>query len=878
MLQKFIVRYRFLIFFTAIAITILSLTRFIPVKKLKFDFSFKRLLFKEGVETESILELKKNFGEDSGLIVIFLSLPENGNKDYVGGTVFEPQYLKILNEIFLKLKARVEIEKSQVYSILNAVNLHSNPIEVNPVQKILKEIEDFEKINGKITSDEIIKFDTGRKDKIRKGVVPLLEKLKALKIALLNHKTYKGRILSEDAKSSAIIAKFTLSHRELKEREPACIFAMNLLQEKQRGLKKGEKLYITGVPPIEVEYKRLSYHDLTLFTPVVGGITILILFALFRSISLTLIPVIITFLCVIWTVGFMQWIGEPINILNNVIPVIILVLGISDSVHFLSRYREELNKEPEKLNAVQKTVGAMMVALFLTSITNAVGFFSLITAYIPSIRYFGIYTSTACMFVYLALIFGIGSTIGIFPKPYGKKGINYKKGGRIIQLITKIAVEKPFIVFIIFIIIILLSLILAFNIKIESKLLEELKKDNPFYIATKKFEEKIGGVINYEILIKGNEYKNDKCRNDEDCRKKDCEKCPYPDCCETMVCVKEEKLEKKTSEETIEFIDEDEEVNDSVISYGYCAESVKTLPFLSSLSRIKEKLYKDERFKGYIKNIHILSDIVMEMNRGIGDDYALPKTGKRAISQLLLPLEGDGSETLRRYVNPSYTKTHISIETGDEGSSKWLMLKKNINKLLSEEFIENPSFKNKFKYEITGTMDHAEESIQNIIRDIIFSVLSAFVIISFLIALIFRSFKIGLILMIPNVIPLIMTLGFMVVTGIEIRTATAVIFAISLGIAVNDTIHFFARFKEEIQGGLTLKDAVVKSLRTTGRAMVLSTIVLISGFGINLISDFVATQQFGILASFTVFSALIADLILTPSLIIIFKLDRAIKR
>ena len=150
------------------------------------------------------------------------------------------------------------------------------------------------------------------------------------------------------------------------------------------------------------------------------------------------------------------------------------------------------------------------------------------------------------------------------------------------------------------------------------------------------------------------------------------------------------------------------------------------------------------------------------------------------------------------------------------------------------------------------------------IRDMLVSILSAFGIICIAVSLTYRSVRVGLVSMVPNVIPLAFTLGFMGLAGITLRTSTLIIFAISLGIAVDDTIHYITRFREEVRRTGDYTGSMHRTLRTAGRAIVLTTLIMISGFIVFLSSNFKASKDFGLLASVTLGTALLGSLLFLP--------------
>ena len=137
--------------------------------------------------------------------------------------------------------------------------------------------------------------------------------------------------------------------------------------------------------------------------------------------------------------------------------------------------------------------------------------------------------------------------------------------------------------------------------------------------------------------------------------------------------------------------------------------------------------------------------------------------------------------------------------------------------------------------------------------------------------LLFRSFKVALISMVPNLVPILLTLGTMGLLDIPLNIATAPVAAIALGIAIDDTIHFLVRFRREFDKGRNYSKAIENTLLSVGKPILVTTIVLTAGFCILLFSNFQPTQNLGVLISFAVISAVFADLIVLPVLLLLFK-------
>jgi predicted RND superfamily exporter protein len=172
---------------------------------------------------------------------------------------------------------------------------------------------------------------------------------------------------------------------------------------------------------------------------------------------------------------------------------------------------------------------------------------------------------------------------------------------------------------------------------------------------------------------------------------------------------------------------------------------------------------------------------------------------------------------------------------------------------------------------VTGSTLIAARALSFLVEDMFNSLGTAFLVISLFMMFMLRSFRVGLISMIPNVAPLLVTVGFMGWTGIPIRTSTALIFSISVGVAANDTIHFAVRYREELLATRDRRLAIRNTLLSTGRAIIFTSILLVVGFVTMLTTRFVGIFQMGLLGAVTLTTALGVVLLLFPISLDFFK-------
>jgi uncharacterized protein len=233
---------------------------------------------------------------------------------------------------------------------------------------------------------------------------------------------------------------------------------------------------------------------------------------------------------------------------------------------------------------------------------------------------------------------------------------------------------------------------------------------------------------------------------------------------------------------------------------------------------------------------------------------------RQLIQQYLLLLELTGSDAVSSMTDFTYSMARVATQVEDAGSWRINQIREQIRDYTDQNF---PGMTVK----TTGTTILVADLTDNIVFSLSASILLAFLIISMIMGYMFRNLKLVLISLLPNIMPLLITAGFMGYFGVDIKPSTAVIFTIAFGIAVDDSIHFLARFRIESIRNSNIVDAIRITTQKTGRAIILTSMILLVGFGTLGSSDFDSTMLMGQLVCLTIFMALLADLLFLPALI-----------
>lgn len=571
-----------------------------------------------------------------------------------------------------------------------------------------------------------------------------------------------------------------------------------------------------GIPRIRVEIVESLKHEQIVFIPLTGLLYLIILLALFRRPQGALLPLGTVAVAASATVALLVLTGSAINIINNVLPTLIFIIGISDSIHMLTRQAEEIELGKSKREATISMVKHTGVACLLTSTTTAVGFISLLIADTDILKSFGWQAAAGVLFAYLATLFFIPAALS-FVRPVQR--LDTADGAKVISnldeeslkhaprlerwllIVARRVLARPWVTIITSAVITGFFVYLSFFVIIDTKILEVYGDDHPTYQTTEMLEQNLGGILPVEVSIE---------HEDRDHFKQ-----PEP-------------YQKLRNFQTFAVAREGIIQSRSIVDFHQAARAA------------------------------LLQDAAQ---RGV-----MP-TSREEIEQIHLLIEGppDAKGGVRSFITNDFTNARILLRVEDFGAKKMIVEGDAMRAKLAELFPPDQGYTTY----IAGDAYVASVALDSFIRDLLYSLLLAMVIIFGMMTLVFRSIKMGLISVIPNLTPLVMTFGYMGWAGITLNTTTVIIFAISLGLAVDDTIHFLTRFNEERLRRDTVHEALLYTYFGAGRAIMLTSVLLLAGLSLLLWSDFVPTTQFGLLTGLTILGAIFGDLFFLPPILLL---------
>ena len=628
--------------------------------------------------------------------------------------------------------------------------------------------------------------------------IPLIHlstsRLKTDSSRLYNIENLRESFINDSGNATIVIIK----HEVLAGKDAADNFVNKVLQQiNSAGF---EDYHIAGKTYAQGVFINKMQTELAIFLSASVLLVMVFLLISFRTWWGVLVPLIIVMLSTIWILGIMALTGKTLDILMVLLPTIMFVVGMSDVVHILTRYIEQLRNGFTKVDAIKSTVREVGLATFLTSLTTSIGFLTLLTASIKPIKEFGLYTALGVFIAYVVAFTLLPVCLLLVPKPKisNKKNQQAAWSGFLGKSFSWVINQRKSIP-IISLTLAILSLVGISKIQINTYLIEDLPEDAPLKKDFTFFDKNFGGSRPFELTAT---------------------------------------------------VDSAHDVLDPQV--------------ISEIDKLQNYLKSDFKAGNIISPVSFIKGVNQALNGGVSSKYALPNN------------EADWKKVdraLKRYRNklPSqllsedHTIGRISMRVGDIGSSLSLQRTEEL-----KDFIKASTDASIVEFQVTGTSNLIDKNNEYLARNMFLGLGIAFISVAFIAGFLFKSLKMVVITLVPNIIPLLLVAGLMGIFAITLKLSTSIIFTIAFGIAVDDTIHFTSKFKMELSKGRSVLYALKRTYLSTGKAIVVTSIILSGGFLILLLSSFGGTFYTGLLISLTLIFALIIDLTLLPALIILF--------
>ena len=649
---------------------------------------------------------------------------------------------------------------------------------------------------------------------------------------ILNSPVYKNFVISEDGKTSGIIVYIkendTLKQLlgkskkeknkykdELKKKNHE-----NILQIREiiKSYENVGNIYLGGIPMISDDMMSFIKSDIIFFGLGVLLFIIATLWFVFRKLIWVIIPISSCFFSVLIMTGLLGLLEWKVTVISSNFIALMLILTMAMNIHMSTRFLQLKNNFPDLKNIeiISLTASKMFWPILYTVLTTVCAFLSLIFSGIKPIVDFG-WMMTFGLIISFLVTFTLLPTLLVF---FSSNSIELKKDNKskITLFLGKISINNKNLILTFTGLVIVLSVIGISRLEVENSFINYFDKDTEIYKGMKLIDQKLGGTTPLEVILKFPSKKNvEVTKNDEFedwdySEKKDDEKYWFT----------KDKIEK---------IQKVHNYLDSLTAVG------KVLSF-SSIIEVATQLNNNKPL-GTLEMGVLYSKIPESIKRDIINPYISIKDNEARVSLRII----DSQDDLRR--NDLIKKIKYDLK----------------NKLNLKES----------EFKLGGVLILFNNLLQSLFKSQILTLGLVMVGIFAMFMILFKNIKLSLIGVVPNFIAAFFILGIIGLLGIPLDMMTITIAAITIGIAVDNSIHYIYRFKEEFEKNKDYNNTLKICHSTVGIAILNTSITIIFGFSILVFSNFIPTIYFGIFTGIAMFLAMISVLTLLPSLILITK-------
>ena len=569
--------------------------------------------------------------------------------------------------------------------------------------------------------------------------------------------------------------------------------------------------HISGLPLIRTQVADRIAREMKWF--IIGSLVLsaLILLLMFRSLSTTLLSLLVVIIGVVWSVGITWLFGYKITLLTALIPPLIIVIGIPNCIYFLNKYHSTYKKTGNKEQSLIDMVSKMGVVTLFCNLTAAIGFAVFALTNSAILKEFGQVAGVSIMLIFVISFILLPGVLSIMPAP-GVKQLKYLDVKFFTNLLLRIerwVLHHKKVVYSIALVAVVFSIFGIMRLQTEGFIVDDLPKTDKIYTDLKFFEKNFNGVMPLEIVI------------------------------------------------------------DTKKRYGLAG--TRVLPVLNKMDSLSMYITAQKEMARPLSIAEGIKFVKQGFYDGDTSYYSIPDSYQAAFLSSYLKSGSDSGNSknsvtglLSSFIDTARESTRMSIDMADVGTKRLPVILQGIRKRTNELFDTS-----KYKVTFTGTTITFLEGSVFIINGLKESLLWAFLFIALCMLYLFKSFRILVCSLIPNLIPLVVTAGIMGWAGVRLKPSTVLIFSVALGIAIDVTIRFLVNYKQELPlNNHDVKKTISETINHTGLSILYTSLVLIAGFIIFCFSGFGGTQSLGWLTSITLLTATLTNLVLLPVLLI----------
>ncbi|QKQ27829.1 efflux RND transporter permease subunit [Candidatus Reidiella endopervernicosa] len=781
---------------------------FIP--DFKLDISADSLVLEQDEDLHYYRAIRARYGSDDYLIITYS--PKGG--------LFEAQTLddlRRLRDALLKIE-RVE----SVLSILDVPLLESPPIGLQELQRQTPTL-DSEGVDRQLAAVELQQSPLYRNRLVgEEGDTTALQvnfkrdetylRLRSERDALRERELEQPLSQHQSEQLTQLTDQFKRYSSELMVQEEVDIAQIREILDQHRNR---AELHLGGLPMIVADMMEFVRHDLRVFGVGVIVILAMLLTIAFRQPRWVFLPITTALVACVITVGLLGLYEWRITIVSSNFITLLLIFSLSLTIHLVVRYRElqMLHPDAEQRYLVRETVYSKVLPSFYTVITTMVAFGSLVVSGIRPVIDFG-WIMVIGLGVAFLLAFTLFPAVLMLMRP-GERRKRHDITAHITDFTAHVIENHSTTVLLVTLVGAIVSAVGITRLTVDNRFIDYFKQETEIFQGMYLVDQKLGGTTPLDVVI----------------------------------------------EAPSDFFEEEElDPEDQYIPQGEAGITATSYWFNSyALDEIEAiHAYLDGiNETGKVLSLSTSMSVLKQLNQGRPlDDYFMSILYKR------LP-EDVKASMVSPYISEDGNQLRFAVRVyeSDVAMVRQALLDKIHRDLTTHFGLADEQVR------LSGMMVLFNNMLQSLFKSQVLTLGAVFLAIMVMFAVLFRSIRIALIAIIPNLFAASVVLGLMGWLGVPLDIMTITIAAISVGIGVDDTIHYVHRYGEELQKDWDYKEALFRSHNSIGRAMYFTTVTITVGFSILVLSSFVPTIYFGILTAFAMVTALTANVTVLPILL-----------
>jgi predicted RND superfamily exporter protein len=738
-----------------LALALVSLVSVYFVAQLRFNYNFNDFYPAGDPDLDYYERYSGRFGNDNDYVLLGLEAP-------AGRTVFEPQFLTRVDSLTRFIQRRPHV-----------VHVTSPTNATNPV------LEGLGVFN-----------------------VPYLHPQEPARRAQDSALVYRtpglvGNLISRDARAVTILLQ---TSPNLSKPPGDSLLAAVRTELSRQGFAETD-YHLAGKLVAQSVFVDRLQRELMVFMSLSVVLVTGLLWFTFRTWWGVVLPLVVVLGAILWGLGLMSACGVSIDLMTALLPVMLFVVGMSDTIHIITRYVTELGYGTSKRESLLITLKESGFGSGLSALTTSIGFFTLMTSTIRPIYNFGLFTGISVLLTFVLSFTLLPAMLMLLRKPQLRipRAEGHSWDGVLGRMFRTVLARRQWVVAISALLLIG-SVASASRIRINSALLDDLSQNDPVKLDFRFFERQFAGVRPFELALK-----------------------PGP------------------------------------------GRTIYDLPVLRQTEQIENYLLKEYGLNFVASPVTLVKSVRKAVNGGLLEEYRLPDSEvelKRLVSKIKLFRKKPEFKAL---VLPDATEGRMTGRMPDVGSIRADKLNADLR-----QFLRQYNDSTVLQTRLTGSANLIDKNNENLTLNMITGMSIDIVMVTLIVLALFRSVRMTLVVLIPNLVPILIVAGVMGLAGVHMKVSTSIIFTIAFGIAVDDTIHFISKLKLVLLKERSLFRAVRKTYLMAGKAVIVTSLILVGGFSTLIFSSFDGTFYVGLLIGLTLLFGVVAELTLLPILILAF--------